>query len=522
MSSPSGKGKEKTTFNPEIPPYEGFLPSSPPAVEATPFSPHTSLKRPRSNTTTSLRDYVPGLAPKQYWNQRLMEERKKKSGKGEFSIHLLTTLLVDFVAEVHQDYSTKCDQLSEHINTLQDENATMAAAINALGEKTTHFLGSSPTPEDTSLRQEVGSFRSHTLRELKELNTTIKDLERQQNLQMQQARKAAGSTPAPSAQPPPPPPPPPPAAPMPGPSSWAQVARKGKKKTPATPAKPTPAVAPAQQTPKAPSPKKGPTLRERRLLVKRDGTPLTTSVIAIRDSINSALNAVLIQRVECNASNDLLFTTMDTVRATSLNSKISQFLHLIPGTTTVQLDSPSAQLLVHGIPTSYSLADIGKELTTFNTGLALAQQPRWLCTDEQRAAKRASTIVITITGPKAQDFAILPHLSAFSTTFRLERRLRFGPTTQCYNCHQFGHHTLKCTRPATCRWCAKRHPTGEHTCPTASCMLRGRLCAHASPLCTNCHGPHEAHSTTCTKRPAIPKRPSEEDEELEGVQMVGS
>src|SRR5437588_12467897 len=124
---------------------------------------------------------------------------------------------------------------------------------------------------------------------------------------------------------------------------------------------------------------------------------------------------------------------MDTVKATSLNSKISQFLHLIPGTTPVQLDSPSAQLLVHGISTSYTLADIGKELTTFNTGLALAEQPRWLKLDERRVDKKSSTVVITITGPKAQDFAVLPRLSPFSSTFRLERRLRFSPRPQCHN-----------------------------------------------------------------------------------------
>jgi hypothetical protein len=62
-----------------------------------------------------------------------------------------------------------------------------------------------------------------------------------------------------------------------------------------------------------------------------------------------------------------MFTPMDTVKATLLNSKIFQFLHLIPGITEVHLDSPSAQLLVQGMPTSCALADIGRELTTFNT-----------------------------------------------------------------------------------------------------------------------------------------------------------
>ena len=209
------------------------------------------------------------------------------------------------------------------------------------------------------------------------------------------------------------------------------------------------------------------------------------------------------------------------MKATSLNSKISQFLHLVPGTTTVQLDSPSAQLLVPGIPTSYSLADIGKELTTFNTGLVLAHLPRWLRPDEQRVGNKASTVVITTAGPKAQDFAILPRLSAFSATFRLERRLRFGPYTQCCNCQRYGHHTLKCTKPASCRWCSKDHSTGDHTCPTATCQTRRRLCAHSSPMCVNCDRPHKAHSTTCTKRP-IRKRPGEEDGKDDEVEMVGT
>jgi hypothetical protein len=158
--------------------------------------------------------------------------------------------------------------------------------------------------------------------------------------------------------------------------------------------------------------------------------------------------------VECNQANHLMFTTMDTVNATSLSSKISQFQLLIPGLNTVHLDSPSAKLLIHGIPTSYALADIGRELTTLNTGLALAQPPRWLTSDEKRAGKRDSTIVITATGPKAQDFAQQSRLSAISSTYRLERRLRFNQSTQCFNCHQFGYHTLKCAKQSTCRWCS--------------------------------------------------------------------
>src|SRR6266849_1785758 len=121
----------------------------------------------------------------------------------------------------------------------------------------------------------------------------------------------------------------------------------------------------------------------------------------------------------------------------------STFLHLIPGTSSVHLDTPTTQLIVHGIPTSHALLTIGEELSTFNTGLILSQEPRWLTSNERREGKCASSIVISITGSKAPDIAKRPRLSAFSTTYRLERRLRFNHLTQCARCQHFGHHTLR-------------------------------------------------------------------------------
>ena len=47
---------------------------------------------------------------------------------------------------------------------------------------------------------------------------------------------------------------------------------------------------------------------------------------------------------------------METVKAASLSIKVSSFLHLIPGTTTVRLDFPTVQILVHGLlPTAHFL-----------------------------------------------------------------------------------------------------------------------------------------------------------------------
>jgi hypothetical protein len=108
-------------------------------------------------------------------------------------------------------------------------------------------------------------------------------------------------------------------------------------------------------------------------MIKGDSSPLTTSVITIRDSINTALNVILIQQMECNPVKYLTLTTMNTVKITSLNSKIPQSLHLIPRVTRVHLVSLHVYLLVYRMPTSYTLVDIGMEPTYFNTGLSLIQ-----------------------------------------------------------------------------------------------------------------------------------------------------
>ncbi|RPA89989.1 hypothetical protein L873DRAFT_1795754 [Choiromyces venosus 120613-1] len=123
----------------------------------------------------------------------------------------------------------------------------------------------------------------------------------------------------------------------------------------------------------------------------------------LRDTINSALSSISIQTVSLTGGH-ITLTTMKTVKATSLNSKASAFLHLVPGATTVHLDMPAIQLLVHGLPTSHSLTTIATELTTFNSSLALIQQLRWLTPNASHVGKNVSTIVITITSPKAPLF----------------------------------------------------------------------------------------------------------------------
>ena len=206
---------------------------------------------------------------------------------------------------------------------------------------------------------------------------------------------------------------------------------------------------------------------------------------------------------------------METVNAASLSNKVSSFLHLIPSITTVRLDFPTMQILVHGLPTNCSLPDMAQELTTFNTGLALSRPPRWLTPDDRRAAKRISTVVLTLTGSRAQDVASPNLLAAFSAKFKLEYHLWFNRYTQCHGCHNFGHHTLRCTNTPRCRCCAGTHSMRGHTFATSTCNVKSRPCPHTFLECVAYDGPHETHSAQCPERPAAePREEGGEDDAM--------
>jgi len=217
--------------------------------------------------------------------------------------------------------------------------------------------------------------------------------------------------------------------------------------------------------------------------------------LELRNKINTALASTYIQTLSMKG-NIIAITTMESIRATSLNSKVGFFLYLIPGTVNVHSDTPVTQLLMYGLPSYCSLDAIETELTT----------------DKSRAGKAASTTVIARTNPRAPDF-VGRQLAAFSSTYRTERQLHFNSNTQCSNCHGFAHYSNRCNNLASCCWCAHPHPTGVHTCPTTTCHIPGRPCSHIALKCVNCVGPHKAHTMSCPSRPErVPEKEEIEEE----------
>ena len=293
-----------------------------------------TAKRPHSDTS-----YLPGFTsetdPKSYWVQRFAAAAAAQENP---SMDALVTTIAGFLAEIQADYLAQTDKVRSAIEYTESSGRRTHQGLNRLETRmrSLHQESPTPTPKPTS-PAEAGPAPAapHTL------------------------------APKPTR---------PPAVPL-----WSQVAgRKAKKPVPPPPAKATHTAPPAAtSSPPAPpaSQAKEITHRERRLLIKRDGIPLTSSTVAIRDSINAGRQATLIQCVVCRPDNNLTLITMETVKAASFSNKVSSFLHLIPGTTTVRLDFPTVQILVHGLPTDRSLSDIAQELTAFNTGLALSCPP---------------------------------------------------------------------------------------------------------------------------------------------------
>ena len=296
----------------------------------------STANRPHSDTT-----YVPGFTsetdPKSYWVQWFAAAAAAQENP---SMDTLVTTIARFLAEIQADYLARTDKLRADIEYTESSGRCTHQGLIRLETRmrSLHQESPTPTPKPTSPTESGPAPAAPHI----------------------QAPKPTR----------------PPVVPL-----WSQVVGKKAKRPAPPPLSKAPHNAPpaATSSPSAPSPiqVKEITHRERRILIRRDGTPLTSSTVAIWDSINTALQATLIQRIVCRPDNNLTLITMETVKATLLSNKVS-LLHLIPGTTTVRLDFPTVQILVHGLPTDRSLSDIAQELTTqaFNTGLALSRPPR--------------------------------------------------------------------------------------------------------------------------------------------------
>ena len=248
-SCPLGKGKGKAADQP--PPPTGARSSSPqdgaPTLSAI-FMPQgpPSLKRHWSNMITSLphidERYLRTPPPSAYF-LNLFHKINQDQEIGATTASKEHIVIIEMIYQIHKDYRTAIDALSEQIETLTEEVSTLKNAT--LRPDTTipiPFLLAVIAPEWTA---------------------------------------ASDSRPVPL----------PTAAPH---KSWAMVARKGRKAKTTMAARATSAPA-ISTTNNRPQPKKGLTARERCLVVKHEGGPLPTTALDLRDDINLPLAATYVQ-----------------------------------------------------------------------------------------------------------------------------------------------------------------------------------------------------------------------------------
>ena len=206
-----------------------------------PFAANTPTAKRSCSDTTYLPGFTSETDPKSYWVQRFAAAAAAQENP---SMDALVTTIAGFLAEIQPDYLARTDKLQSAIEYTESSGRKTHQGLQRLETwvRSLHKESPSPTPKPTSSAESGHAPAAPHI----------------------QAPKPTR----------------PPVVPL-----WSQVAgKKAKKPAPPPPTK-APHTAPpaATSSPSAPPASQGReiTHRECRLLIKRDGTPLTTSTVAI-------------------------------------------------------------------------------------------------------------------------------------------------------------------------------------------------------------------------------------------------
>ncbi|KAG0134398.1 hypothetical protein HOY82DRAFT_602699 [Tuber indicum] len=211
----------------------------------------------------------------------------------------------------------------------------------------------------------------------------------------------------------------PPSSPLPVPviaHTWVTVVRREKKKAQKPNSTTILAKASFPATPLML--KKYIAMRGRKFCNNVGGRYLTATTMELLDSINNVLSTTLLQKVSLRGDN-VKTTTMENVKAMTLNTRVSAIIPLIQDITLGYFNISVTQVIVYYLPTTQSLANVAMELTNFHAGLNLTFEHCWLPSDNTRCHKLASFIVISITSLKAALF-VTQRSAPFSTIFTTE------------------------------------------------------------------------------------------------------
>jgi hypothetical protein len=166
--------------------------------------------------------------------------------------------------------------------------------------------------------------------------------------------------------------------------------------------------------------------------------------------------------------------------------------------------------IVNGIPTATTPEDAREELEMLYPAAKLAKAPRWLTTAENRQEKAASSMVITLAGPKLRHSKML----LFNRECDVRQYIPFCDTTQCSRCQHFGHPAALCKAAPACAVCAQPHLSHQHPCNIPACS-KGRRCVHPPLCCALCQQPHKATDRSCPAFLALARSEVEQQQQPE-------
>jgi hypothetical protein len=128
MSSHNNKGRKKTTFNPDVPPFKWIeIPDDNISIGSI-ATPSTS-QPPGRDTTSSLPAYKPESDPLTCWNTRLQKESPEEPDAN--TKDLLSTF-GNFLVDIQKGYTQRCDTLTAHIVSLVEANREAASGLSQL------------------------------------------------------------------------------------------------------------------------------------------------------------------------------------------------------------------------------------------------------------------------------------------------------------------------------------------------------------------------------------------------------
>jgi hypothetical protein len=219
------------------------------------------------------------------------------------------------------------------------------------------------------------------------------------------------------------------------------------------------------------------------------------------NKLNTALQHIgpnLIASVRLSANQNIVITTKcPTETILAEKDTLVQALQEYPVT---RIDKSEAwiRLVAHNVPLHPFLLQDGAldttrlsdMITTYNSGIQVKGTPRWLKKPDPDC-QTAGSVVLSVATEAEKSECLENGLFIAGVKARISVYRTFSAKTHCHRCQGYGHDPRTCRRPVTCRLCAGKHHTRDHTCP----ICHEKTCNHRR--CAHCNQEHAAGSVEC-------------------------